>query len=226
MQLQDNINKHYIFFQAHVSIYTFPIENMASTSLLPDSTTAMSPSSDDHIAAVKEDDSWSQYNLDWLFDSDRLDHLSIEEQMKFYKQRNLKKTKLFKRAAEIFGAPASRKRVIVAPPLYTSWYKEGYPEGVSIDKQFYTSSVIPPKVPEQTPSTAEIRGREERAKFEEYQNWVSDRRKFRKDLDSLGLSEEWLSRKLHKTALEQRVLTRMIAERTNRPPTPPVSIIS
>ena len=60
----------------------------------------------------------------------------------------------------------------------------------------------------------------------EYKSWVANRKTFRADLESMGLNEEWLAKKPNKTALEQRVLRRMIEERYPKPPTPPVSVVS
>jgi ABC-type dipeptide/oligopeptide/nickel transport system ATPase subunit len=62
--------------------------------------------------------------------------------------------------------------------------------------------------------------------LDDYKTWVDQRKQFRSQLDSMGLNEEWLRRKPHKTAQEQRVLVRMIDARTVRPVTPIVSLLS
>ena len=65
--------------------------------------------------------SWKTYNFEWLYDPNRFDHLPIDEQLKLYKHRDLKQTKIYKFAAQIWGAPQSRKRKIVAPPMNANW---------------------------------------------------------------------------------------------------------
>jgi hypothetical protein len=90
---------------------------------------------------ITREESWDTYNLEWLFDPDRMDHLPVEEQVKLYKQRDLAKVKFFKTACKIFGAPKSRKRVIIAPPMHTAEDKE-----VTVVPEERTVSELKPKV--------------------------------------------------------------------------------
>ena len=175
--------------------------------------------------SAKSDASWAEYNFDWLFDPNRFDHLPIEEQLKLYKQRDLKKTKAYKFAAKIWGAPRSRKRKIIAGPMRPGGNdNETSNPGAVISKPSQITAPLNPQIPPpKLPSAAEIRGRQEREKIESYEKWIRDRRNFRSNLESMGLNEQWLARKPDKTALEQRVLNRMIAERNPLIPTPPVS---
>ena len=46
----------------------------------------------------------------------------------------------------------------------------------------------------------------------------------RSELENMGLSEKWLAHKPDRTALEQRVLNRMIEQRRPKRITPPVNL--
>ena len=96
---------------------------------------------------VTREDTWDTYNFEWLFDPERMDHLPIEEQVKLYKQRDLHKVKFFKTACKIFGAPRSRKRVIVAPPMHTMEDKAttDFPEDRTVSE--LKPKVLPPSMP-------------------------------------------------------------------------------
>ena len=59
--------------------------------------------------------------------------------------------------------------------------------------------------------------------YSQYQDWLQERKLFRHDLENMGLNEKWLTSKPSKTALEKRVLARMIDARTPRPCVTPVS---
>ena len=72
------------------------------------------------------------------------------------------------------------------------------------------------------PTEAEVKAWEQQAQIDDYKNWVKERKEFRKELDSMGLNEEWLARKPDRTPLEHRVLTRLVAARTPKKPPPPV----
>ena len=61
--------------------------------------------------------------------------------------------------------------------------------------------------------------------YENYQQWLKERKAFRSDLENMGLNEKWLNSKPAKTVLEKRVLARMIDARTPRPCITPVSMI-
>ena len=163
----------------------------------------------------------STYNLQWLFDPDRIDHLPIEEQLKLFKQRDLKKTKIFKIASNIWGGPLSRKRLCVAPPMYESRTEHVHPFA---SQQMVVTSELKPQVPVPIPpSKEELKEEAEREKLVQYKNWVSDRKNFRNNLDTMGLTEDYLAKKPNRTALESRVLRRMLEEKYPKVDTPPVS---
>ena len=167
-----------------------------------------------------DDEFTNTYSLEWLFDPNNFDHLSVEDQLKLYKQRDLKRVKLYKWAARVWGKPPTRKRVIEAPPMYTSWQESSLP--VKIDRPPMNSqlkpqqSVVPPPTEEENCDDVDLL---------EYKAWMKKRRNFRDKLEMMGLNEDWLARKPNKTPLEQRVLRRMMEEKYPRVPTPPVCII-
>ena len=164
--------------------------------------------------------SWQTYNFEWLFDPERFDHLPIEEQLKLYKHRDLKHTKIYKIAARIWGAPLSRKRKIVAPPMNTTW--EQGPLSTGIKAQQINSELKPTKAIRKQQTSADHEEMSNKNNIKSYNKWMNDRKKFRANLDNMGLNEEWLARKPDKTALEHRVLRRMIEERNPKAPPPPV----
>ena len=160
---------------------------------------------------------WDSYGLEWLFDPDRTDHLPIDEQLKLYQQRDLTRTKVFKFARRIWGGPPSRKRVINITAAEPS---EREPRGgLSIPKSKDECENSKFGM-DQELINAQLKNKQI---LDEYRNWMDQRKKFRGQLDSMGLNEEWLRRKPNKTAQEQRVLMRMIEARTKKPLTPIVS---
>ena len=168
------------------------------------------------------DSEWSDYRLEWLFDPDRYDHLPIEEQLNFFAQRNLRKVKIYKIATQLWGAPIKRKRKIIAPAMY--------PEGtnpfrVPPSAPAITSELKPQKPPPVMPTKEEILEKEERERLNSYEDWIKERKKFRNNLENMGLNEEWLKKKPNKTALEQRVLNKIIADRTPKQKDLPVSVL-
>ena len=167
-----------------------------------------------NVCDVWED---SSLFLERLFDPYNFDHLPIEDQVKLFKQRNLLRTKFYKTAAGIWGAPLSRKRVINAPPM-----RDINNNDTVIVKQPVCSALKPQVVPPPPENPVVTKAKEEYARFEDYKSWVNDRKKFRNDLDNMGLSEQWLAKKIDRTVLEERVLRRMIEERTPKAPTPEV----
>ena len=179
---------------------------------------AESPETTNNNVEPLFDDDWDTYNLEWLFDPDRTDHLTIDEQLKLYQQRNLKRTKVYKLASRIWGAPASRKRVI-----YASMHNK---------PQFGEENVLR-KTKQQKDILAQLgKDNEQLASglkateiLREYKTWINERKQFRNQIDLMRLSEEWLRRKPDKTGQEQRVLARMIEKKLIHPPSPVVCII-
>ncbi|XP_064633040.1 EF-hand calcium-binding domain-containing protein 12-like [Lineus longissimus] len=181
----------------------------------------------------------SEYGLGRLFDTDNADHLSIEDQLKLYKKRDLEDTKYYKCAVKVFWAPRSRKRVIVAQPKEV--LRGGHPDAPKEEKSRFSKPALP-KVGEDT-SIAELeriiedleKGPEkpisrpppeisskftEPDEITEYKTWLEKRKQLRTDIDSMGLNEEWLANKPNKTELEMRVLQKIIDDRTPKIPSP------
>jgi len=57
------------------------------------------------------------YNLEWLFDQRRVDHLPIEDQLKLYHCRNLSRSKLFRFGIGLWDTLPPRKRRLTAPSM-------------------------------------------------------------------------------------------------------------
>ncbi|KAK2148452.1 hypothetical protein LSH36_497g02056 [Paralvinella palmiformis] len=161
------------------------------------------------------DDDWDTYNLEWLFDPDRTDHLTIDEQLKLYQQRNLRRTKVYKFASKIWGSPASRKRVFYASSHNVPQYgEENVLRKAKLEKDALAQL--------EKDSEHLASGLKATEVLREYKIWINERKKFRNQIDLMRLSEEWLRRKPDKTGQEQRVLARMIEKKLIRPPSPVV----
>lgn len=179
----------------------------------PGESAATEDEEESDVESCKSDDTLDDYCLEWLFDETRIDHLPINQQLNFYKQRDLRKVKIYKIATQIWGVKSHRKRVIVAPPKIKNTATGTEIDHVSRTCQF-NSDLKPQKPPPKLPTDAEMCAWEQQKKIEDYKKWVSDRKKFRHDLETMGLQEHWLSSKPDRTPLEQRVLRKMIKDRT------------
>ena len=157
----------------------------------------------------------------WLFDPTRVDHLPIEDQLKLYKSRDLAEVKSYKYATKIWGAPLSRKRVIIAPPMERS---EKPPEpfhSAKVTADLDVKKTILDNIQPVPQEKGKSPGKEN---IDEYKKWITDRKKFRSDLDGMGLSIEYLSRKTDLSRVERSVLRKMRAEKNYEPPETPVSL--
>lgn len=156
----------------------------------------------------------------WLFDPTRVDHLPIEEQLKLYKSRDLAEVKAYKYATKIWGAPISRKRVIVAPPM-----EQNEQSSHTFPTSQVTANLAPRKsiLDEIKTESKDSTKSSDKENVSDYKNWIAERKQFRKNLDGMGLSIEYLSRKSDLSRVEKSVLRRMIAERDHKPPESPVN---
>ena len=168
---------------------------------------------------LDNDDTLSSFNFDWLFDPDRIDHLPIAEQLERYTKRDLAKVKLYKIATKIWGAPLSRKRYIEAGPMYGDGRLK--PIGVS-DSSKITADLQPPVKHSYGPSSEVIQQQLAKDKVSNYKSWMDNRKTFRKNLDNMGLNDEYLTRKPNKTELERRVLKKLLVAKHMKPPPTPV----
>ncbi|XP_046561164.1 EF-hand calcium-binding domain-containing protein 12-like [Haliotis rubra] len=163
------------------------------------------------------------FSLERLFDHYNMDHIPEGKRLDGFQQRDLRHVKGYKAAVRIFGGPLSRKRIIVAPPMETPMKhrlgiyqnRKSPPSAVTLN-----SELQPQTPPEIKPSEEEVEAQKEREKCDEYQKWISDRKKLRQDLNSIGLNDKWLQGKAQKTVLETRVMNRMKDEKSVKPGEP------
>lgn len=184
--------------------------------------------------------SLSEYNFDRLFDPDQLDHLPIEEQLKRYKSRDLRKVKVYKCAAKIWGPPLSRTRRIVATMnchqqsstpagqqscvsgqqlLLPDKESSDLVEMTDVDMSKFVSAGNLNNTSEEASAIAKTTTTDA---LMEYRKWLDERKRLRNNLDSLGLTEEWLANKPDKSPLEQRILRRLMEEKY--PPVAPQTL--
>ena len=123
------------------------------------------------------DTTLSDYCLKWLFDPHRRDHLPIEEQLQYFKQRDLRKVKVYKLATSLWGAPESRKRRIVAPRMEKVINQRDVKIGSFSGSPSETLRPQKPRPKEPTPE--EIEAKNDAEKKERYKNWMTERKKFR-----------------------------------------------
>ncbi len=128
-------------------------------------------------SSVCSDDTLSEYCLKWLFDPTRRDHLPIDEQLQYYKQRDLRKVKIYKLATTLWGPPDSRKRKIVAPPMDSINKRD-------VDVMPRTAppmnSELKPQLPPERPlSPRQVAAIQELEKRSKYKQWMNERKEFR-----------------------------------------------
>lgn len=163
------------------------------------------------------------FPLERLFDHRNLDHVPEKNRLDLFNKRDLAHVKHYKAAVRIFGGPLSRKRVIQAPPMETPMKHR---LGMYLNRKDPPSSIQlcsdmkPRDYIKDDDADAIAAGKKAVEDEDSYKKWISDRQKFRHDLDNMGLNQEWLKRKTNKTELEKRVYRKMIEESKPKPPTP------
>ena len=173
--------------------------------------------------STKCEEEFDDLNLPWLFDPDRNDHLPLEEQLAMYAERDLLRGKLFNIGARLWpNDRRSRKRVF---NVGGGSYSRSAPVIGDAHAVLSTGPLRPYKPHTIEPDAKELRKQAELAKRQEQKDWVEQRKRFRAQLDGLGLSEDYLRRKPNKTLMELRVLREMVAVRTAQPPSLPVSLV-
>ncbi|XP_044158162.1 EF-hand calcium-binding domain-containing protein 12 [Bufo gargarizans] len=117
-----------------------------------------------------------------------------------WKERDLSQTWFFKVACRTFGPPKSRTRQIIAPPMekLESGAEELSGETSAASRNVFKSQADRTRRTEE-PSHA---GRS-------IADWISERKKFRNQLDNMGDVERWLQGKPELTDLERRVRDKM-----------------
>ncbi|XP_018410721.1 PREDICTED: EF-hand calcium-binding domain-containing protein 12 [Nanorana parkeri] len=122
-----------------------------------------------------------------------------------YKQRDLSQTLFFKVACRTFGPPKSRIRRIVAPPMQKVEFDAE--SGVNLTGKSSAGSGVT-----ETPREDQMPGTE--GAEQNVSDWISERKKLRAQLDSMGDLERWLQGKPDLTALETRVRDKMAERRS------------
>lgn len=158
------------------------------------------------------------YGLRWLFDEDNPDHISIEDRVQQFKQRDLAKTKLFVCATNLFWAPRSRKRVILASSGYRrkpeTTSDSDKSESPVITHNITGDSVKQPCSAVSLPIPSVLKDNKTVDHFE-YRSWIATRKELNSDISLLGLNEDYLTRKPGKTPLEKNVLKKLVDKRKN-----------
>ena len=149
------------------------------------------------------------FPLSRLFDPLNMDHIPERHRMEQFEHRDLAHVKHYKAAVKIFGGPLSRKRVIVAPPMETPMKhrlglymdRKSPPPSKPLNTDLQPQIPVEKGLPEELVIAKQAQDREDR-----YKAWFKERQKFRNDLENMGLSIDWLTKKPNKSVLEKRVL--------------------
>ncbi|XP_062400878.1 EF-hand calcium-binding domain-containing protein 12 [Sardina pilchardus] len=143
-----------------------------------------------------------------------MEDLEIEELLKRYKKRDLVQTYFFKMACRVFGPPKSRDRIIIAPPMHVVNKAQREPvEGLRritpASRKNRNTAVMSTDSPAQ-PFTSFP------AENTASQEWVGERRAFRKMLNGVGNVSRWINNKPTVTELELKVAEREASVRRGR----------
>ncbi|XP_069062420.1 EF-hand calcium-binding domain-containing protein 12 [Pleurodeles waltl] len=136
------------------------------------------------------------------------DEPSSLEMPKKYKERDLQKTHFFRIAARTFGPPKSRRRIIVAPPMEKLSLEDTqvtHPPEVGQRRQF-----LPPVCRVEALQRSE--GGVSSDGIGHCRAWISQRKKFRAELENFGNMEKWLRSKPLLTELEEKILDTLEAQ--------------
>ncbi|XP_033100475.1 EF-hand calcium-binding domain-containing protein 12-like isoform X2 [Anneissia japonica] len=153
----------------------------------------------------------SDFGLKRLFNPDNSEYLPIEEQIQYYKQRDLSQTKNYGTLLRIWGQPKSRRRVIIAPPMNGASGREmmgRHPVKYLTPIENGPIKLEPEDRALSEKEKAEKHQHELEGRSDTFHKWLEGRKKLRSSLDQMGLDENWLMGK-DKTALEQRVYKQM-----------------
>ncbi|XP_063283463.1 EF-hand calcium-binding domain-containing protein 12 [Pelobates fuscus] len=130
--------------------------------------------------------------------------MPVENDPNQYRQRDLSQTLFFRVACRTFGPPKSRTRRIIAPPM--DKFESGKPKPEEMFLESPESSVKP-----DTDKRTPIHGRESSMSCAD---WISERKKFRTQLDNMGDVANWLQGKSLLTEIEVRMQETMSEERS------------
>ncbi|KAJ8047403.1 EF-hand calcium-binding domain-containing protein 12 [Holothuria leucospilota] len=163
---------------------------------------------------------WSDFGLKRLFNPESHEFLPIEDQLKLYKARDLHKSKVFATAKRIWGSTKVRNRVFIAPPMKDVVMKDvevkllssplklaeaGHRERPTEERRILSEQ-----------EKMELHQKELNQKMEDYKKWLKYRMELRNGLEDMGNQEKWLQSKPDMTALEQKVLERIIKRKMEK----------
>ncbi|XP_036806270.1 EF-hand calcium-binding domain-containing protein 12 isoform X3 [Oncorhynchus mykiss] len=147
-----------------------------------------------------------------------MDDLEIEEQLARIKKRDLLQTYFYKMASRVFGPAKTRDRVFIAPPMPKRPVCTSKPESQVLTKCRYGSvAAIVPGTGDRV-SGAPITVMPLEVNDTKHQDWVNQRRSFRRQFDSLGDLSKWVNSKPTVTELEMLVVER--EKKKQRTPSP------
>ncbi|XP_064822301.1 EF-hand calcium-binding domain-containing protein 12 isoform X2 [Oncorhynchus masou masou] len=147
-----------------------------------------------------------------------MDDLEIEEQLARIKKRDLLQTYFYKMASRVFGPAKTRDRVFIAPPMPKRPVCTPKPESQVLTKCRYGSVAAMVSGTGDRVSGAPMTVMPLEVNDAKYQDWVNQRRSFRRQFDSLGDLSKWVNSKPTVTELEMLVVER--EKKKQRTPSP------
>lgn len=158
------------------------------------------------------------FELQRLFDPFNLDHIPEEKRVKRFRQRNMAHVRHYKAAVKFFGAPHSRRRILIAPSMETPMrHRTGeYMNKVSYPDPPILSTDMKPREgkvasPQDTPEWL-VNSQLGADKIEEHKKWIKERQELRSDLNNMGLTQSYLERKPDKSPQEKALMQKMIED--------------
>ncbi|XP_024293671.1 uncharacterized protein si:dkey-197j19.5 isoform X2 [Oncorhynchus tshawytscha] len=147
-----------------------------------------------------------------------MDDLEIEEQLARIKKRDLLQTYFYKMASRVFGPAKTRDRVFIAPPMPKRPVCTPKPESQVLTKCRYGSVAAMVSGTGDRVSGAPMTVMPLEVNDAKHQDWVNQRRSFRRQFDSLGDLSKWVNSKPTVTELEMLVVER--EKKKQRTPSP------
>eukprot|EP00063_Salmo_salar_P013459 XP_013988294.1 PREDICTED: EF-hand calcium-binding domain-containing protein 12 isoform X2 [Salmo salar] len=147
-----------------------------------------------------------------------MDDLEIEEQLARIKKRDLLQTYFYKMASRVFGPAKTRDRVFIAPPMPKRPVCMPKPESQVLTKSRYGSVAAMVSGTGDRVSGAPMTVMPLEGNDAKHQDWVNQRRSFRRQFDSLGDLSKWVNSKPTVTELEMLVVER--EKKKQRTPSP------
>nr|XP_005997895.1 PREDICTED: EF-hand calcium-binding domain-containing protein 12 [Latimeria chalumnae] len=146
---------------------------------------------------------------------------SMTDQLKQYKKRNLFQVLFYRVAARTFGAPKSRRRILIAPAMERAPGLAKIPsaapeEPPEVERE---GPPVPPKEEPRAPSPkAEFELGMEEEEVREYERYLAKRRELRRNLENLDDVLGWLRRKGDLSPLEAKELSRLQEQEARKGP--------